>query len=285
MLYKARNRQGFVYVKLDMDVFAERAALQAAPARLSLRDKLRDLLHRRFFAAVDLFSAESREGVALALLRFPEIRAKTIEVTNGLDLASVQASTPLVPFEQKEDLIITVGRLGTYQKNNEVFLDALRNIALGRWKVAFIGPFSSEFETSFNTLLLDRPDLAGTVTLVGNVRDRKQLMQWYNRAKAFVLTSRFEGFPLIFGEAQSFGNYMISTDVSSIREILVDGRYGDVIDAAGGKPLDVLLQNFIDRSMYTKERADELVAYASKKYEWRTILRAVDENIRAGNHV
>lgn len=284
LLYKALNRKGIVYVKLDMDVFAEREALQQQAAPKRLRNALRDLLNRRFFDAVNLFSGESQEAVALAGQRFPALRAKTIEITNGLDLSRIQTLCPLLPFQKKEDLIITVGRLGTYQKNNEVLLDALRQVRLGHWKVALIGPYSAEFEQAFEALLLARPELKDVVQLVGNVRDRAQLMDWYSRAKAFVLTSRFEGFPLIFGEAQSYANYMISSDVSSIREILAEERYGKVFGTTPASGLPALLQDFVDHPVYTEVLAGELTTYAATKYEWRTILRALDLNLTAGRH-
>lgn len=282
LVYKTLNPKGFVYVKLDMDVAAERAALHQPAKPRRLRTLMRDLLNHRFFASVDLFSAESRQAVELAAMRYPAIRMKTVEVTNGLDLSKVKAQCPLFEYEQKEDLIITVGRLGTYQKNTEALLEALKQVRLKHWKVALIGPFSPEFKDKFEALLRERPDLADGVHLVGNVRNRQQLMKWYSRAKAFVLTSRFEGFPLIFGEAQSYGNYMISSDVSSIREILMGERYGKVIDPEAGQTLERLLQAFIDNPVYTKELADELMTYAANKYEWRTILEPLNKKITAG---
>jgi glycosyltransferase involved in cell wall biosynthesis len=282
LLYKALNPKGFVYVKLDMDIVAERDALHQPAKPKSLRSVLRDLLNHRFFTAVDLFSAESRQAVELAGMRYPAIRTKTIEVTNGLDLSRVQAQCPPLGYEQKEDLIITVGRLGTYQKNTEALLDSLKRVRLGHWKVALIGPYSPDFRDNFEALLRERPDLADAVHLVGNVRNRQQLMSWYSRAKAFVLTSRFEGFPLIFGEAQSYGNYMISTDVSSIREILMGERYGRVIDPAAGHTLEVLLEEFTENPVYTSELVNELVAYAANKYEWRQILEPLNKRMEAG---
>jgi glycosyltransferase involved in cell wall biosynthesis len=282
LLYKVLNPKGFVYVKLDMNVVAEREALHQSVKPRGLRSALRDRLNRWFFTAVDLFSAESHQALELIGSRYPEIRTKALEVTNGLDLSKLQAQCPPLEYEKKEDLIITVGRLGTHEKNTEALLDALKRVRLGGWKVALIGPYSSDFEDKFNALLRERPDLADAVHLPGNVRSRPQLMNWYSRAKAFVLTSRSEGFPLIFGEAQSYGNYMISTDVSCIREILMGERYGKIIDPAAGQTLEALLQDFIDNSVYTKELASELVSYAADKYEWRKILEPLNEKIEAG---
>lgn len=284
LLYKALNRRGFVYVKLDLNIHQERAALQNQGSAKGLSGALRRFLNGRFFAAADLFSVESQEALALAGMRYPGMRGKMIEVTNGLDLTSLYRQCPPLAHAEKQDLIISIGRPGDPNKNHELLLDALTHVQLGKWKVAFIGPTTPAFEQKFKVLLAQRPQLAGVVELIGTVRDRVKLMGWYSRAKAFILTSHSEGFPLVFGEAQSYSNYILSTDVSCIREVLLGERFGKVIDADAGDGLVPLLQEFIDGAVYTKQLSEELAGHAGKKYEWRFILQAVDLKIKARQH-
>ena len=60
--------------------------------------------------------------------------------------------------KHKENLIITVGRLGTYQKNTEMFLRALAQVDLKDWKVCLIGPIEKKFQSIIDNFFKQYPE-------------------------------------------------------------------------------------------------------------------------------
>lgn len=49
------------------------------------------------------------------------------------------------PFTEKENIMVCVGRIGCYQKNTEMLLNALRKVDLKDWKIYMLGPITSSF--------------------------------------------------------------------------------------------------------------------------------------------
>lgn len=71
--------------------------------------------------------------------------------------------------------------------------------------------------------------------LVGNISNRELLYDYYNRAKVFILTSRWEGFAIVYPEALRFGNYIITTDVGGARDIAENTKLGSIIEVGNSK--------------------------------------------------
>jgi len=280
IIYKALNPQGFCYVKLDVNVQREKELASAPHAPGLLRSLVMGKLNERFFRWVDLFSAESAEAVRLISTRYPLMTGKVIEITNGVEIEAYLEKEGTDGYGKKRDLMITVGRLGTYHKNSELLLQALENVDLKHWAVALIGPSTDEFKIMFNKLMERRPELGNSVQLVGNITNRKELLAWYKAAKVFILTSRSEGFPLVFSEAQCCANYLVSTDVSSIDEITNFGKFGTVVDSRDATSLALCLQNLIENPNYDRDLYQELIKYAHEKYDWNRVLPPLHQRIR-----
>ncbi|RHR99019.1 glycosyltransferase [Parabacteroides sp. AF14-59] len=129
-------------------------------------------------------------------------------------------------FEEKENLILTVGDLGRDQKNTQMLLRALEKIDLGEWKVYLIGPICELFEKYIEDFYMKCPNKKEQVLFTGPIYDKKQLWEYYNKAKVFVLTSKFESFALVLNEAKRFRNYLISTPVGAFRDLCDNGKLG-----------------------------------------------------------
>ena len=73
-------------------------------------------------------------------------------------------------------------------------------------------------------VLIDHYGLEGRVSLPGNVSNPYSYMA---RAKAFVLSSRYEGLPTVLVEAMACECPVVSTDCPGVvAEILSNGKYG-----------------------------------------------------------
>lgn len=243
IVYKLLNKNGKSYVKLDLSRIAP------PPKRFSFKYKVGDLLAGRFIRSVDRVSCETCSGFeALQKSESPRYQfgEKLVLMPNGFDEETFQSyHIHEKTFEEKENLIITVGRLGTPQKNTEMFLRALSQVDLKDWKVALVGSVENSFQPVIDAFFKDNPDKAKNVVFVGAIYDKQKLWEYYNRAKVFVLTSRWESYALVLNEAKRFRNYLVSTDVGAFRDLSENGKYGTSVPIDDDKRLAEVLEKIV----------------------------------------
>lgn len=230
-VYKILNPNGKFYIKLDLgnsDEFQRELKLY----------KIKDLKLKFFFyflKYVDLISAERREvyeNLYTKGVYGVDIKNKLTNLINGADNYSSEAQKigKVEEIEKaKENIIMTVGRIGTYQKNNEFFLKSLEELDLKNWQIFIVGPIEKQFKKTIEKFIKSQKLSADKIKFLGNIKSRSEIFRLYSKSKVFVLTSRFEGFANVFPEARFFGNYILSTDVGGTAEIIKDLEHGQVI--------------------------------------------------------
>lgn len=135
-----------------------------------------------------------------------------------------------INYEEKENIICTVGRIGHYHKANEVLLEAFKTASSGipDWKLKLIGPIEKTFEAYITKYFETNPHLLEKVIFTGEIADKEALNAEYQKAKIFCMTSRLESFGLVFAEAASNGCFIITSDIISARDVTGNGKYGDI---------------------------------------------------------
>lgn len=186
----------------------------------------------------------------------------------------------LVPrsAERKENLIVTVGRLGTEEKNTEMMLDALGRIDLtrgGGWKCCLIGTTEPSFREAVDRFYELHPDKRESVVFTGPIYDKRALWEYYDRSKVFVLTSRWESYGLVLNEAKRFGCYLVSTDVGAARD-LIGSRYGEYIPQENAGALAEVLQRIIDGKVNT----DIYGCWDASSVSWESVLRPAADRLK-----
>ena len=73
---------------------------------------------------------------------------------------------------------------------------------------------------------LQNPNLKDKIDFTGNISDKKILSEYYNKAKIFFFTSRYESFGLSLMEAAFYGDYIISTETGCAKDITDNGKLG-----------------------------------------------------------
>lgn len=225
LFYKILKPKGFLYIKVDGEFWIERAI-----RILSGKGKFKNFISKQLLIyslkIINKISVESKISLKTILLNNQLerlIKNKIVLLPNCFDEDEFKSlDLKINEFDEKENLIITVGRLGSFAKNTEMFLESLTKFRLLNWKVVLIGNIESveqDFSLYVENFFKKNPHLRENVFFAGQIDDRKELYAWYNRAKVFVLTSRSEGFCLSLVEAARFSNVILSTDVGGVRDM------------------------------------------------------------------
>ena len=117
--------------------------------------------------------------------------------------------------------IIYLGRL-TYAKNPERLIKIIRNIKVKGYniKVAIVG--TGELYGKIKKLINDFK-LNGNVKLFGYVTNPYKIL---NDSKILVMTSRYEGTPMVALEAMALGKPIISTPTDGLKDIVRQNKNG-----------------------------------------------------------
>jgi len=149
---------------------------------------------------------------------------KTAVVPNGIDVdtwrpdAAARTDLRRVLGIADEFLWLAVGRLEAV-KDFPALLQAMARIPeRARLVILGEGPLRPELTTLASALRLEQ-----RVRFIGFEQNVKR---WMQAADGFVLSSRYEGLPMVLLEAGACGLPAIATDVAGTREVVVNGMNG-----------------------------------------------------------
>lgn len=132
--------------------------------------------------------------------------------------------------DNKQNQIITVGRIGDENKSNNILLEAFAKVSnlFPDWKLILIGEIESGFISFLNDYFSRYPFLQEKVILPGRIDDREIIDDYYSCAKIFVLTSKLEGFPLVFSEALNNNCVIVTSDIDAGYDVTDFGKVGKI---------------------------------------------------------
>lgn len=156
-------------------------------------------------------------------------------------------------WEEKENIMVCVGRIGCYQKNTEMLLNALEKVDLKDWKVYMIGPITSsldlndsgDFQKTIDEFFERNPQYREKLIFTGMIYDQKEVFEYYNKAKVLLSTSRHEGFANVYSQAAAMGCYIISTDVGGADVASNNWKFGIRVNQEDSVGLANILRDFI----------------------------------------
>ena len=273
IIYKTLNKKGKVYVKLDIN--PEAIEKIYGNKRHTLKRRIHGWFEASLIKNVDCFSCETSGAYQrLKQSNFPQLQFgnKLQLIPNGFDERLLQSlDLQERTFEEKENLIITVGRLGSPEKNTEMFLKALAKVNLNNWKVCLIGTVDPRIEDKIEVFYNENPDKVDSIKFVGAIFDKKKLWEYYNRSKVFVLTSDWESYALVLNEAKRFRNYIVSTEVGACTDLIEGGKYGR------GVPInaDTRLAEILNEITALKRDTDVYDEYNMDKLSWENQIKKI----------
>ncbi len=139
---------------------------------------------------------------------YSNIRGPIAVIPNPIMPPSVIVETP---FVERENVIITMGRMDLVQKRQDVLIKAFSEFVKDypSYKLMIYGGSDIEGSEKKIKRLIEELKVNDSVTLAGVTRNAAETMK---KAKIFVLTSDFEGIPNSLIEAMSIGMPCLSTD-------------------------------------------------------------------------
>ena len=185
----------------------------------------------------------------------------------------------------KENVILTVGRIGTKQKQNHLLLAAFAKIAedLPEWNVRFVGGVEEEFKPYIEKFFTIRPDLRGRVIFAGLIEDKIALMDEYKRAKIFCLTSNLEGAPNVAAEALFSGDYIISSAVDAADDMIDGGRCGKIFPIGDVDALAQILLKVCSKERLINSGGRHAATYAREQFDANKIVARLNYLLYGGD--
>jgi L-malate glycosyltransferase len=280
-LYKFFNKKGKLLLELDAD---ERIKDFFEPAGrtgfLKFTNKIRPLkkIILNGLAKKSDYIAVELESIYMYLMstRKKNLTDKLFINPYGIDKEELQKYSD--PSIKKENIILTIGRIGSYQKNNEMLLEAVKKIGnLNGWKIYLIGPVESNFKKKTDKFFEENPGLTESVKLLGEIKDRKMLSGYLQSAKVFCLTSRYESWGIVLEEAAYYDCFIVSTDTGCAKEIINNMVDGKIINK--GEELTGILESIINGELVlkniSKPAKDEYINKTSWEYSVGQLLKKI----------
>jgi phosphatidylinositol alpha-1,6-mannosyltransferase len=212
--------------------------------------------------------------------------ARTVVIPNGVDATRFQQSSPVNPLPAKHGpIVLSVGQLKA-RKGFHILAAAMVKVrqAVSNAEAVFIGDTSDRVYYETLQAQLARDQLTDVVHLLGRVSEA-ELLDWYQSADVFALPAinagdKFEGFGLVYLEANAAGLPAIGTLDCGAEDAIRDGETGYLVpqndvDATA----DALIKLLRDPSLRIRMGASAK-AYAQSQ-GWDAIARRVLEVYRA----
>ncbi len=256
--YRDLRPEGKIYMELDIN-------LQAADRTPWRSEKVAAVLE-----ACDVIGASCRSMQQYMMRKTPY---KVEYIPNGFyDFESVDF-TP--DFSRKEKIVLTVGRIGTHQKHNELLMEAFAAAAneMPGWSVRFVGRIEEHFKKYIDNYYARFPALKERVVFTGVVTDRNLIAEEYQRAKVFALTSRMEGgTPNVIAEALSAGNYIVTSAIDAAEEATDGGQCGAVFPIEDEIRLTEILRCLSSNGEQLERGGHHAVSYAKEAFDYGRIV-------------
>lgn len=275
VIYKIINPKGILFLKIDGYNTTFEDSQKIKYSNNKIKNFIIQKLENIFLKKVDLMAMENTFGVELVKNKFPKYTSKIIYLPVGVNdvFVSNNFKNKFNLFHQKENIILTVGRIGAAVKNNEMILNAIAQVDLKNWRMVFIGTVTEDFKKHYDTWAKKNPHQKNKIIFTGEITNRIDLYEWYNKSKIFCMTSWNESFCCSLAEASYFGNYLIGTEgIVSMNDLTNHEKYGVIINANDDVTMAFQLQNIINNSETIAKNHENLVKHSHENFSWSKII-------------
>ena len=277
--YKKCRKDGKLYIKMDTD--GKILDNEIIYSKKRVFDWFHKRKEKKFFKVLDLISAENPTLVEKLKTKYPILERKTILVTNGVNNKFIENEfISRKPFKQKENILLSVGRIGAPDKNYEMLFDLLPHLELKDWKIVLVGPVQPEYKNRMDLYLENNEEWKPKIQFSGPIYDRKKLYKYYDRSKIFFLMSKFESFGIALIEAMYFGNFIIgTTGMSSFDYITSNKKYGWNASVKSPKSYAELINKAITNQEKLEQLIPSMKKHVAQHFYWTDIVTQLNKKL------
>ncbi len=269
ILFKWLNPKGFLYVKVD--AYNTRLEHPQPLAKGTFKLWVMELVQKRFFKAADLISIENTEGVQIASRTWPSIAGKFMYLPNGVNDLYIEELQDIDRFA-KENIILTVTRAGSPEKNCELLLEAMPFLQLTGWQILVVGEMTEAFRNKWEIAKAKNPEIAQSIRFTGLISDRAEMYSIYARSRIFFLPSRVESFGIAFAEALWFGTYIVGHDgMFAFKDLSSSGKFGTRYTDNDPRSLASALEKAVQKVTSQDVLPAEIRVHARTHFAWSGI--------------
>jgi glycosyltransferase involved in cell wall biosynthesis len=179
-------------------------------------------------------------------------------------------------FAQKENVLLTVGRIGLPEKGHDTLLEAFAQAfdALRGWRLHMVGAVEEGFKPYVVQYFERYPHLRESVIFKGLIENKSALYAEYARAKVFALTSHVEGgAPNVAAEALFHGCYMVTSTIDACEDITNRGECGMIFPVGDTARLAEILREICAEDSLFEAKFASTLAYAKNNFDWELIIK------------
>ena len=158
-------------------------------------------------------------------------------------------------------------------------MESLKEIDLKDWKVYLVGSIDKRFINYKENFFKENPSLIDKIIFTGEIKEREELYKYYNRARVFVLPSRWESFGIVMVEAMAFGNYIITSNTCAAKDITNNGEIGKIVRIDSKEELEKELEKVISGKINLKGKYEETLSYILN-FKYSNLIEKLGERIR-----
>lgn len=174
---------------------------------------------------------------------FPEFESKTYVVYNFFPIKEIKSkSKEYAPFKENKISIISVGRIENSTKRFNLIpkiCKMLKDASLTNfyWRVIGDGP-----DIKSNKQLTKELDVSDLLEFTG---EKVNPYPYIKESDIFVLTSAYEGYPMVVNESLILGTPVVTTCYSAVNEQIID-NYNGVITEMELKNIFLKIKNLLE---------------------------------------
>lgn len=274
-LCKKHNPNIVVYVKLDMGIGGFNHFCNNGPFQ-----NLKNWFEKLKSSYVDIFTVETKSYYEK--LKKTSVFKNRIEyLPNGVSLLDIDLTE--LDILPKENIVVTVGRLGTYEKNNSLLLKAIKNLQIElvkNWEFLLIGPSTQEFSKEVALFKEKNPAIANCINMTGEINNRNTLYSYLRRAKIICMTSLSESTCISTLEGMYFGTYPVITNYSDFTlDTTTNNKVGCIVENKNINALVSSLKHIMsDDNLYCK--GIESQSYVRSVFDYGVLTKSLDSILR-----
>jgi len=177
--------------------------------------------------------------------------------------------------------ILYVGNCDDPRKGLVYLFRAIANLSHSHFKLYLVGKYNklSSHHKSLTSSITDN-NLTEKVQFLGRLSDKK-LHEMYRNADIFVFPSLWEGYGIVLAEAMTYGLPVVSTNVSSIPEIVSNGENGILVKPASVKHLTEALDELIGDDDLRQKMGHKSIKIASGFKSWDEVGKTLVKKIES----